>query len=72
MRIVVPPPALCTDNAAMIAWAGMEMYTGGWHTDLDVLAISKWPMDPDRGEGIMEETLDEMQLQNMKDATLML
>ncbi|CAH0049403.1 unnamed protein product [Clonostachys solani] len=53
MRIVVPPPALCTDNAAMIAWAGMEMYTAGWHTDLSVLAISKWPMDPDRGEGIM-------------------
>ncbi|VUC28343.1 unnamed protein product [Clonostachys rosea] len=53
MRIVVPPPALCTDNAAMIAWAGMEMYTEGWHTDLDILAISKWPMDPDRGEGIM-------------------
>ncbi|CAG9971724.1 unnamed protein product [Clonostachys byssicola] len=53
MRIVVPPPALCTDNAAMIAWAGMEMYEGGWHTGLDVLAISKWPMDPDRGEGIM-------------------
>ncbi|CAG9937869.1 unnamed protein product [Clonostachys rosea f. rosea IK726] len=31
----------------------LDMYTGGWHTDLDVLAISKWPMDPDRGEGIM-------------------
>ncbi|KAF4123504.1 N6-L-threonylcarbamoyladenine synthase [Geosmithia morbida] len=53
MRVVVPPPALCTDNAAMIAWAGMEMYRAGHHTDLDVLAINRWPMDPAQGPGIL-------------------
>ncbi|KAK3898932.1 glycoprotease family-domain-containing protein, partial [Staphylotrichum tortipilum] len=31
VRVVTPAPELCTDNAAMIAWAGMEMYQGeGW------------------------------------------
>lgn len=53
LRLVVPPPALCTDNAAMIAWAGMEMFRAGYHTDLDVLAINKWPMDPSQGPGIL-------------------
>lgn len=53
LRLVVPPPALCTDNAAMIAWAGMEMYEAGFHTDLSVLAINKWPMDPEEGPGIL-------------------
>lgn len=45
-EIVAPPVALCTDNAAMIAWAGMEMFEAGWHTDLDVLPVTKWPLDP--------------------------
>ncbi|KAJ6782520.1 hypothetical protein PWT90_01665 [Aphanocladium album] len=45
-EIVAPPVALCTDNAAMIAWAGMEMFRAGWHTDLDVLPVTKWPLDP--------------------------
>jgi N6-L-threonylcarbamoyladenine synthase len=45
-----PPPALCTDNAAMIAWTGMEMYEAGWRSEMDILAIRKWPIDP-RAEG---------------------
>lgn len=45
-EIVAPPVALCTDNAAMIAWAGMEMYDAGWHSDLDVVPVPKWPLDP--------------------------
>lgn len=53
MDIVAPPPALCTDNAAMIAWAGMEMYEAGYHTDLSALPIAKWPMDPSQGGGIL-------------------
>lgn len=53
IRFVVPPPELCTDNAAMIAWTGMEMFEAGHHTDLSVLAINKWPMDPDKGPGIL-------------------
>jgi tRNA A37 threonylcarbamoyltransferase TsaD len=50
MEILAPPIALCTDNAAMIAWAGMEMYRAGWHTDLSVMPITRWPLDPDAGE----------------------
>jgi tRNA A37 threonylcarbamoyltransferase TsaD len=46
LDIVRPPAALCTDNAAMIAWAGMEMYEGGgWHSELDVLPARRWSMD---------------------------
>jgi tRNA A37 threonylcarbamoyltransferase TsaD len=46
LDIVRPPAALCTDNAAMIAWAGMEMYEGGgWRSELDVLPVRRWSMD---------------------------
>ncbi|KAI1083603.1 glycoprotease family-domain-containing protein [Whalleya microplaca] len=45
-----PPLALCTDNAAMIAWTGFEMYEAGWRSELGVLPIRKWPLDP-RVEG---------------------
>jgi N6-L-threonylcarbamoyladenine synthase len=45
LRLVFPPPTLCTDNAAMIAWTGLEMYEAG-HTDsLSIRAIRKWPLD---------------------------
>ncbi|EHK15432.1 uncharacterized protein TRIVIDRAFT_112308, partial [Trichoderma virens Gv29-8] len=53
MRIVAPPLELCTDNAAMIAWAGMEMFEAGYSTELSVRPIAKWPMDPDVGGGIL-------------------
>ncbi|OAA66747.1 Peptidase M22, glycoprotease [Niveomyces insectorum RCEF 264] len=45
LPLVAPPPALCTDNAAMIAWAGMELYEAGWQTDLGVLPLRKWSLD---------------------------
>ena len=32
IELVFPPVSLCTDNAAMIAWAGMEMYEAGYRT----------------------------------------
>ncbi|KJZ79023.1 hypothetical protein HIM_01796 [Hirsutella minnesotensis 3608] len=44
--LVVPPVALCTDNAAMIAWAANEMYRAGWRTDLSVRPVARWAMDP--------------------------
>ena len=50
LEILAPPVALCTDNAAMIAWTGMEMFRAGWHTDLSVMPIPRWPLDPDAGE----------------------
>ncbi|MEO0618739.1 MAG: tRNA (adenosine(37)-N6)-threonylcarbamoyltransferase complex transferase subunit TsaD, partial [Pseudomonadota bacterium] len=43
---VVAPPALCTDNAAMIAWAGAERFVRGMRHDLDMPAQARWPLDP--------------------------
>jgi N6-L-threonylcarbamoyladenine synthase len=42
----VPPPALCTDNAAMVAWTGAERLTLGLTDGLDVEARARWPLDP--------------------------
>jgi N6-L-threonylcarbamoyladenine synthase len=43
----VPPAALCTDNAAMIAWAGLERLKRGLCDGLDAPARARWPLDPD-------------------------
>lgn len=40
-----PRPSLCTDNAAMIAWAGQKMYRAGWTTDLSFLPQDEWPIE---------------------------
>ena len=41
----VPPTALCTDNGAMVAWAGAERHARGWTDGLDVPARARWPLD---------------------------
>ena len=41
----VPPAWLCTDNAAMIAWAGAERFACGMVDGLDVPARARWPLD---------------------------
>ncbi|MXP43109.1 tRNA (adenosine(37)-N6)-threonylcarbamoyltransferase complex transferase subunit TsaD [Allopontixanthobacter sediminis] len=55
MAFVAPPMALCTDNAAMIAWAGAERLATGQSDPLDFAARPRWPLDPDaalvRGAG---------------------
>ncbi len=56
LPLVAPPPKLCTDNAAMIGWAGAERFAAGLTDPLDVLARPRWPLDPDaapvRGAGV--------------------
>lgn len=48
LRLVVPPPKLCTDNAAMIAWAGIERLTRGMTDDFETAARPRWPLDEAR------------------------
>lgn len=45
VRFVAPPLRLCTDNAAMIAWAGIEQYRDGHVDGLDLAARPRWPLD---------------------------
>ena len=56
MGFSAPPLALCTDNAAMIAWAGCERLALGEFDPLDVAARPRWPLDPEaekvRGAGV--------------------
>jgi N6-L-threonylcarbamoyladenine synthase len=56
MRFVAPPHWLCTDNGAMIAWAGAERFAAGLVDGLDVVARPRWPLDPKaetvRGAGV--------------------
>jgi N6-L-threonylcarbamoyladenine synthase len=56
LAFIAPPLWLCTDNAAMIAWAGAERFRAGLVDDLDVPARARWPLDPTaekaRGAGV--------------------
>lgn len=57
LRFVAPPQQLCTDNAAMIAWAGLEhLAVGATGDPLDISARPRWPLDeraaPVRGAGV--------------------
>jgi N6-L-threonylcarbamoyladenine synthase len=44
-RFIAPPLRLCTDNAAMIAWAGIERFRLGHADDAGLSARSRWPLD---------------------------
>ena len=40
-----PPINLCTDNGAMIAWAGIELLKAGRVDDMSLKAKPRWPLD---------------------------
>jgi N6-L-threonylcarbamoyladenine synthase len=46
-----PPVELCTDNAAMIGWTGIEMFEAGYRTDLNCEPKRKWSMDSQDADG---------------------
>jgi N6-L-threonylcarbamoyladenine synthase len=56
LPFVAPPLWLCTDNAAMIAWAGALRFDAGLTDGLDAPARARWPLDPAaervRGAGV--------------------
>lgn len=46
IRLIAPPPALCADNAVMVAWAAAERISHGIATnDLAQSARARWPLD---------------------------
>ena len=45
VKLVVPPGELCTDNGAMIAWAGIERLRRGMTDPLDFAPRPRWPLD---------------------------
>ena len=56
LPFVAPPLWLCTDNAAMIGWAGALRFEAGLVDGLDVSPRARWPLDPEaemaRGAGV--------------------
>jgi len=56
LAFAAPPLWLCTDNGAMIAWAGAERFAAGLIDDMEVPARARWPLDPTaekaRGAGV--------------------
>jgi len=47
VRFIAPPVGLCTDNAAMIAWAGLERLQAGLTDPPDFPVFPRWPLDPE-------------------------
>ena len=48
MAFLAPPLNLCTDNAAMISWVGVEKYRLGQFDDMQLSARPRWPLDSDQ------------------------
>ena len=52
LPFLAPPLRLCTDNAAMIAWAGIERLRAGLSSTTDFVARPRWPLD-DRAPALL-------------------
>ena len=46
MTTSIPPSFLCTDNGAMVAWAGIEKFVSGEKSNLNFAPKPRWPLDP--------------------------
>ena len=57
-NMILPPLEFCTDNAAMIAWVGMEYHMIGEKTEFDFAPKPRWPLDqkasPPPGRGVRQ------------------
>ncbi|KAK6331590.1 hypothetical protein TWF718_002139 [Orbilia javanica] len=53
--LAFPPIEFCTDNAAMIAWTGYEMYQAGYESTLDIAPFRKWSLQP------LDETIHDIE-----------
>src|SRR5207237_6013058 len=56
--LVVPPAVLCTDNGAMIAWAGAERLALGLTDTLDTPPRARWPLQKVRGVAARKSSAD--------------
>jgi N6-L-threonylcarbamoyladenine synthase len=52
LEFLAPPLRLCTDNAAMIAWAGIERLRLGLVDGLDFAPRPRWPLDPNASKAV--------------------
>lgn len=55
VELSCPPVELCTDNAAMVAWCGVEMFEEGWRSGLGIRAVRRWSMSSEEGGGGNDE-----------------
>lgn len=57
LKVLYPRPEFCTDNAAMIAYAGYRRLVAGEHDDLRIRATARWPLDTLRGPSASDQSL---------------